>query len=104
MKINYPTKVEFNKEEYIYLLMQLFAEMGGYASFLLGFSLLDVVTYIKNKMDWINETPLEMKTKVDGNNIPLLPLVSLLSIPNLIHNFYPSISFSENSKSKIQIQ
>ena len=51
MKINYPTKVEFNKEEYIYLLMQLFAEMGGYASFLLGFSLLDVVTYIKNKMD-----------------------------------------------------
>ena len=55
MKINYPTKVEFNKEEYIYLLMQLFAEMGGYASFLLGFSLLDVVTYIKNKMDWIYE-------------------------------------------------
>ena len=55
MKINYPTKVEFNKEEYIYLLMQLFAEMGGYASFLLGFSLLDVVTYIKNKMDWICE-------------------------------------------------
>ena len=73
MKINYPTKVEFNKEEYIYLLMQLFAEMGGYASFLLGFSLLDVVTYIKNKMDWINETPLEMKTEVDGNNISLLP-------------------------------
>ena len=51
MKINYPTKVEFNKEEYIYLLTQLFAEMGGYASFFLGFSLLDVVTYIKNKMD-----------------------------------------------------
>ena len=50
IRIHYPSKVEVNKEEYIYPLMHLFAEMGGYASILVGFSLLDVVTTIYKKI------------------------------------------------------
>ena len=50
IRIHYPSKVEVNKEEYIYPLMHLFAECGGFASILVGFSVLDVVTAVYKKM------------------------------------------------------
>ena len=50
IRVHYPNQVEVNKEQYIYPLMHLFAEMGGYASILVGFSLLDVVKIIYKKM------------------------------------------------------
>ena len=49
IRVHYPNKVEVHKEQYIYPLMQLFAEMGGYASILVGFSLVDVVKFAYKK-------------------------------------------------------
>ena len=44
--LHFPKTVEKHVEKYLYTFLDLYADVGGFATFMLGLSLLDIITFV----------------------------------------------------------